>query len=237
MILLRRAEERHHDRRRKHDLWQTFHPRDRADALCDGFGELEVLNESQLRPGGAVPCQPPHDSEVITYVCEGALAYDVPRGSSRVVRAGEFQTKTLRRGMRHGGRNASTSDAARIFQVWLRLSESGVETSQEQQRFSAADRRGALCVVASPDGRRGSLRIQPHTVLHSALLERGQHIVHALAPGRSAWLHLVGGEVALGDVVLGAGDGAGISAYRAVSLTARQRTEILLVDLAQPRSL
>jgi quercetin 2,3-dioxygenase len=62
--------------------------------------------------------------------------------------------------------------------------------------------------------------------------------VHELRDGRSAWLHLVEGEVTLGDVVLSTGDGAGLTAERAVSLTAREETEILLVDLGaeRPRS-
>jgi redox-sensitive bicupin YhaK (pirin superfamily) len=56
-------------------------------------------------------------------------------------------------------------------------------------------------------------------------------VVHELHEGRSAWLHVVEGEVTLGDVILSSGDGAGLTAERTVSLTAREETEILLVDL------
>ena len=63
------------------------------------------------------------------------------------------------------------------------------------------------------------------------MLDPGQHVVHELAQGRSAWLHLVQGEAALGDIVLTTGDGVGLTAERAVSLTAREETEILLLDL------
>ena len=69
--------------------------------------------------------------------------------------------------------------------------------------------------------------------MYSAMLESGQHVVHELSQGRSAWLHLVEGEVTLGDVVLTEGDGAGLVAERAVSLTARETTEILLLDLGE----
>src|SRR6185295_16277227 len=104
--------------------------------------------------------------------------------------------------------------------------------------FSAADRRGGLCVVASPDARRGSLRVHEDALLYSALLSPGKHVVHELGEGRRAWLHVVDGKATLGDVVLSTGDGAGITAERAVSLTAREETEILLVDIgaARPRS-
>jgi redox-sensitive bicupin YhaK (pirin superfamily) len=70
--------------------------------------------------------------------------------------------------------------------------------------------------------------------LYSSLLDRGQHIIHELSEGRSAWLHIVQGAVTLGSVLLNAGDGAGILDERAVSMTAREGTEILLLDLGQP---
>jgi redox-sensitive bicupin YhaK (pirin superfamily) len=99
-------------------------------------------------------------------------------------------------------------------------------------RFSAAERRGWLFLVASPDGRRGSLRLQTDVLVYSALLETGQHLAHDLASGRSVWLHVVDGSVTLDDVVLTTGDGVGISAERAVSLTARGATEFLLLEFA-----
>jgi quercetin 2,3-dioxygenase len=231
MITLRRHKERHHDRRRKQDLWQTFYPPDQADALAGGFGTLEILNEDRLPPGARIPRHPHRDAEIVTYVREGALANDDSMGRSGVIQAGEFQRMTAGRGIRHSETNASRTDWAHVFQIGLRPSEAGLEPSHEQKRFSAAERRGVLCVVASPDGRRGSLRIHQDALMYSAMLDPGQHVVHELSQGRSAWLHLVQGEVMLGDVVLTTGDGVGVTAERAVSLTAREQTELLLLDL------
>jgi redox-sensitive bicupin YhaK (pirin superfamily) len=233
MITLRRAEERHHDRRRKREVWLTFYPQDRADPLANGFGPLEILNESRLPPTTGVPRHAQHDAEIVTYVREGAVAYEESMGCSGVIRAGEFQRMTVGRGARHSHTNVSRADWAHVFQIWLCPSETGLEPSHEQRRFSAAERRGVLCVVASPDARRGSLRIHQDAVLYSAILDPGQHVVHELLPGRSAWLHLVRGEVTLGDIALTTGDGAGVRTERAVSLTARQQTEILLLDLRE----
>jgi redox-sensitive bicupin YhaK (pirin superfamily) len=88
-------------------------------------------------------------------------------------------------------------------------------------------------VVASLDSRRGSLRIHQDALIHSALLNPGQHLVRELSQGRSAWLHVVHGEIVLGDSVLTAADGAGISAEHAISLTARGDSEILLVEVGE----
>jgi redox-sensitive bicupin YhaK (pirin superfamily) len=233
MITLRRAKERRHDRHRERDVWFTFHPRDRADPRADRFGQLESLRESRLRPGTVISEDAHHEAEIVTYVREGALAYEDSPGRSGVILAGEFQGTTAGRGIRRREKNASRSNWTQVFQLLLAPSEPGLESGHAQKRFSAAERRGGLCVVASADGRRGSLRIHQEALTYSALLEPGQHVIHELSPERIAWLHLVEGEVTLGDIVLTTGDGAGVTAERAVSLTAQSEAEILLLDLGQ----
>lgn len=233
MITVRRAEERHHDRLLRREVWHTFHPRDRADPLADGFGNLEFLVEERLPPGAAVPRQPPHDAEIVTYVHEGALTYDDSKGGSGVIQAGDFHRMTAAHGIRHGEANASRTEWAHVFRIWLRPSEAGQDQGYEQKHFTLAERRDGLCVVASPDARRGSLRIHQDTVLYSALLHPGQHVAHELSKGRSAWLHVVQGQVVLCDIVLTAGDGAGVTGERAVSFTAREDATILFLDVGE----
>jgi len=236
MITLRRAEERHCDRHNKQEVWLTFYPRDRADPGADHFGPLESFSERRLPPGAIASRTPQHDAEIVTYVRQGALAYEDARGRSGVIQAGEFQRRTATRGIRRSEKNASRTNWAQVFQLLLAPSEPGLEPGHEQKRFSTAQRRGGLCLVASADGRRGSLRIHQDALTCSALLEPGQHVVHELSPGRIAWLHLVEGEATLGDIVLTTGDGAGVTAERAVSLTAQSETEILLLDLGEELS-
>jgi redox-sensitive bicupin YhaK (pirin superfamily) len=233
MITLRRANERNHDRRRKREVWHTFHPEDGADGHVEAFGTLEILDEDRLPPGAGIPRHPHRDVEIVTYVREGALAHEDSMGRSGVVHAGEFQRMTAGRGTRHSETNASRTDWAHVFQIWVRPSEAGLEPGHEQKRFSAAERRGGLRVVASPDARKGSLHIHQDALMYSALLDPGQHVVHELSQGRSAWLHLVQGEVTLDDIVLTTSDGVGVTAERAVSLTAREETEVLLLDLGE----
>jgi redox-sensitive bicupin YhaK (pirin superfamily) len=153
-----------------------------------------------------------------------------------MIQAGEFQVMSTGRCMRHQERSVSPSDGLHMFRLTLRPSEVGLARAQEQKRFTAAQRRRRLCVVASPDGRGGSLRIGQDAVILCSVLDAGHHVVHMLEPGRSAWLHIVTGETILQDILLIEGDGAGITDEPSVSLTACASTEVLLIDLgSSPR--
>jgi redox-sensitive bicupin YhaK (pirin superfamily) len=196
-----------------------------------GFGRLERLDEHQLSVGARVPGYADSDSEIITYVRSGALAYRDSMGHSGLIRGGELERVSGGRRARRGERNAMRREEAHVFHIGLRSSDGREQCHHEQKRFSVAERRGGLCAVASPDARRGSLLLVQDVVLYSAMLGPGQHVVHELAPGRSAWLHVVEGEIRLADVALTTGDGAGVTLERALSMTAHAGTEILLLDL------
>ncbi|HEY5626987.1 MAG TPA: pirin family protein, partial [Nitrospira sp.] len=181
--------------------------------------------------GGGSASYPTEEAEIVTYVYRGALAQEDSTGSSGVVHAGEFQRMNISRGIRHKETNASRTDWAHIFRISLRPSEVGLVRAHEQQRFAEAQRHNGLCVVASPDGRKGSLVISQDALVCSAVVDAGRHLIHELLPGRNAWLHLIYGEATLQDIVMTQGDGAGLTTERSVSLTAQENAEILLVDL------
>jgi redox-sensitive bicupin YhaK (pirin superfamily) len=233
MIRLHRTQDRCRDGRKRAEEWLSFPRADAPGPFAGGFGALESLSEAHLEPGASIPTKPRHDSEIVTYVLEGALSYEDSLGHSGVIQAGEFQRATTGRRIRYRETNVSRVDKAHIFQLWLRPGATGLEPlqEQEQKRFSVAERRDRLCVVASEDARNASLRLHEDATLYSALLARGQHVVHELSPGRSAWLHVVRGELSLGETLLTTGDGAGFTDERVLSLTAREPSEILLLDL------
>jgi len=231
MIILRRSTERRHVRCGKHEIWLTFYPREAPSRPVGPFGALAALDEICFQPGGVSVPVPREEAEILTYVYRGALAQEDSTGSSGVVNAGEFQRMTTGRGVRRKETNASRTDRTLVFRVSLTPSQVGLDCAHEQRRFAAAQRRNVLCVVASPDGRKGSLRTLQEAVICSSVLDPGHHLVHELKPGRSAWLHVICGEATLQDFVLTPGDGVGVTDEPAVSLTAQESAEILLVDL------
>ncbi|MFC1610036.1 pirin family protein [Myxococcota bacterium] len=233
MIQLCKADERYCQGRRGQRVWYTFYSQDQTDPRADEFRNQGFLSESRLRPGERVAPQPWNEGEAVNYVREGALMYTDSRGHSAAIVAGEFQRGTVGHGSRQTEANASRSHSAHVFRISLRPSKVERDRDPEQKRFTTAQRRNSLCVVASQDGREGSLRIHQDALIISSIFEDGHHFAHELRQGRSAWLHLVQGEGTLGDIDLTTGDGAGITAERAVSFTAHEGTEILLVDVGE----
>jgi len=231
MITLRRATERRHVQRGKQDIQLTFDHRVRPGRSVDGFGILSDLVEIRLPPGGVSVHPPREEAEIVTYVYKGALAQEDSTGSSGVVHGGEFQRMTVGRGIRHKETNPSRTDWTHVFRISLRPSEVGLDCLHDQKRFAIAERHNALRVVASPDGRKGSLHILQDALIYSSVLDPGRHLVDELLPRRSAWLHVIHGEVTLQDLNLTQGDGVGVASEPSVSLTAQERSEILLVDL------
>ena len=231
MMSLRRNNERRHVHRGKQDAWLTFYSDERADHVSDGFGNLAAFNEMLLQAGETATQVTGTGAEIVTYVHRGVLAQEDSNGSSGVIHSGEFQYMTIGRGIRHREANPSPTDHAHIFRIFLRPAEAGLDSAHKQIHFPAAQRHNLLCVIASPDGRKKSLKILQDALIYSSILDPGHHLIHELLPGRSAWLHVISGEMALQEDILTQGDGVGFTSEPSVSVTAQESSEILLVDL------
>jgi redox-sensitive bicupin YhaK (pirin superfamily) len=127
--------------------------------------------------------------------------------------------------------NGSATDPARTLQCCFTPDRNSVKTRPEKRHFPIAERRGILRLVFSPDGRNGSLRLRQNARGYSSVLDPGHHVVHELMEGRAAWLQVLSGRIQLIDQILVAGDAASFVDESAVSMTARESSEILLVEL------
>ncbi len=233
MITLCRADERHLDQRHRQELWHSFNPQEPAKPHAGGSAVLESLSENRLPPGGVSMARPSRGAELVTYVCRGTIAQEDSTGSSSVVHAGEFQRMAIGHGIRHKETNASRTNWAHIYRISLRPSEGESNGAREQMHVAAALRHNVLRIVASPDGRQGSLHTHQDALIYSSLIDPGHHLIHELLPGRNAWLHVICGEAASHDMILNQGDGVGVTDERSVSLTAHEKCEILLVDVGE----
>src|SRR5262245_29822005 len=197
-----------------------------------GFLSLRVINDDRVAPGGGFPTHPHRDMEILTWVMDGALEHKDSLGTGSVIRAGDLQRMTAGTGILHSEFNASKTEAVHFLQIWLFPEKRGLTPGYAQQSFAAASRKGQLKLVASRDGRDGSLSFHQDASLFAAALEPGQRVKHTLAPGRAAWVQVAAGAVTLNGKRLTAGDGAAVENESALELVGVEDGETLLFDLA-----
>jgi redox-sensitive bicupin YhaK (pirin superfamily) len=232
MIRVRRSAERGHARHGWLDSFHTFSFAGYNDPDHMGFRAIRVINEDRVQPGRGFDTHSHQDMEIVTYVIEGALEHRDSLGNGSVVRPGDVQRMTAGTGIAHSEHNPSDTDLLHLLQIWILPRVEGLAPSYEQKHFPADRRRGTLRLVASPDGREGSVRVHQDVNLYASLLERGTVLKHDIEASRQLWLQVVGGDVGLGDVVLRAGDGAALSGEPALEIQAERPAEVLVFDLA-----
>ena len=230
-INIRPAKERGHADHGWLDTWHTFSFSDYYDPRFLGFRGLRVINEDVVGPGRGFPTHGHRDMEIITYVLQGALQHRDSLGTGSIIRPGDVQRMSAGTGVRHSEGNPSTTEPVHLLQIWIEPARTGIEPSYEQKTFADDDKRGRLRLVASPDGADGSVTIHQDARVYATLLGPGRQVVHRLAPGRHAWVHVARGSLTLNGERLGAGDGAAISAEPTLTLVGEQDAEALLFDL------
>jgi redox-sensitive bicupin YhaK (pirin superfamily) len=232
MITLRKSADRGHFDHGWLNTYHTFAFGGYRDLRYRGFRSLRVINEDYVQPGYGFPEHDHQNMEIVTYVLAGTLAHRDSMGNGERIRPGDVQRMTAGSGITHSEMNPSDSETVHLLQIWLFPEQDGLEPGYEQKHFPFAERQNRLQLVASRDGRDGSLTIHQHVDLFAAVLAPGTAITHTLRPGRHAWLQLVRGSVELnGSQTLEAGDGAAISEESTIALQATSEAELLLFDL------
>ena len=197
-----------------------------------GFRSLRVINDDWVAPGAGFDTHGHRDMEIVTYVLEGALEHKDSLGAGSVIRPGEVQRMTAGTGIMHSEFNHSKSEFVHLLQIWIEPERTGLAPGYEQREFALDERRRTLRLVASRDGRDGSVTIHQDAALYAAVLAADESVSHELAPGRHAWLHVARGAANLNGHALVEGDGAGVSDESRLDITAQPDAEILLFDLA-----
>ena len=232
MIAVRPAAERGHADHGWLDTRHTFSFASYHDPRHMGFRSLRVINEDRVKPGEGFGTHAHRDMEILTWVLEGALEHKDSMGNGSVIRPGDLQRMSAGTGVTHSEFNPSREAPVHFLQIWLLPRERGLPPGYEQKHFPPEARRGRLRLIAARDGREGAVTIHQDADLWTALLQPGESVRHALAPGRHAWLHVARGAVTLNGSTLGAGDGAAVSDEAALEITGAARAEVLLFDLA-----
>jgi redox-sensitive bicupin YhaK (pirin superfamily) len=196
-----------------------------------GWGNLRVINEDRIAPGTGFGTHGHRDMEIISYVLSGELAHKDNMGNGRAIPPGDVQRMSAGNGVMHSEFNHAPKDTTHFFQIWIEPNVTGIPASYEQKTFDAQDKRGALRLVASPDGALGSVTLHADARLYAGLFDGHESAQLTLDARRKGYVHLVRGELDVNGQRLQTGDAVLIEGEEALSLSAGVNAEVLVFDL------
>jgi len=232
MLKVRRAEDRGHADHGWLNTYHTFSFADYYDPAHMGFRGLRVINEDRVQAGKGFGTHPHRDMEIISYVLDGGLEHRDSMGNGSVIRPGDVQRMSAGTGVTHSEFNASHEHLVHFLQIWLLPAERGIKPGYEQRSMDRQGQAGRLQLVASPDGRDGSVTIHADVSLYAGQFEKGSAGVLALPNGRHAWVHVARGTASVNGHELKAGDAVAMSEIPEVHVEGLKGSEVLVFDLA-----
>ncbi len=152
-------------------------------------------------------------------------------GNGSTIRPGDVQRMSAGTGVRHSEYNGSHQEPVHFLQIWITPASPGLPPSYEERRFEAAEKRGRLRLIASPDRAEGSVLLHQDTRLYAGLFDGAERSTLAIAPGRRVYVHVARGALHVNGVALAAGDALKLAETPALSLDSGREAEVLVFDL------
>jgi len=230
MAELRRASERGHANHGWLDSWHSFSFADYYDPQHMGYGPLLVINEDRVQPGCGFVTHGHRDMEIISYVLEGALGHKDSMGNGSTIVPGDVQRMSAGTGVRHSEYNHEKSGVTHFLQIWIQPAATGIPPSYEQKHFPPEQKRGRLRLVASPDGRDGSVKIHQDALLYAGLFDGAERAELPIRHGRKGYVHVARGRLRVSGHDLGAGDALKADEGM-IRLEEGEAAEVLVFDL------
>ncbi len=230
MTELRRADERGHANHGWLDSYHSFSFADYYDPRHMGYGPLRVINEDRVKPGSGFGTHGHRDMEIVSYVLEGSLGHEDSMGNGSTIVPGDVQRMSAGTGVRHSEFNHDKSGVTHFLQIWIEPAQSGLPPSYEQKHFAPEEKRGRLRLIASPDGREGSVTIHQDALVYAGLFDGAEEAQLALARGRRAYVHVARGSLSVNGEGLRAGDALKTEAGT-LAFAGGEAAEVLVFDL------
>ena len=196
------------------------------------FGPLRVINEDRIAPGQGFGTHPHKDMEIVTYPITGAIEHKDSMGNGTVITAGEVQRMTAGTGVQHSEFNHSKNDELHLLQIWMFPEQKDLDPGYEQKMFSREEKLNQLRLIASRDGRDGSVTVHQHVDLYASILEAGAEVELAIADSNKVFVQVVQGEISVNGQKATAGDGIQITDQDQLIIAGQSEAEFLLFDMA-----
>lgn len=232
MLTLRKSADRGHANYGWLDTYHSFSFANYYDEAFMGFRHLRVINEDVVQPAEGFGKHGHRDMEILTWVLAGELEHKDSMQNGDVIRPGELQYMSAGKGVLHSEFNASKTNPVHLLQIWIMPDEANATPRYAQKSFAKSLEKGDLVLVASKDGRDGSIAIRQDTSLFVARTTSERTFDYVLGAKRHAWIQVARGSLRVNDVPLAAGDGLSVEREAKLTIQAAKDSEFLLFDLA-----
>lgn len=231
MIELRKGNDRGHLNFGWLDTWHTFSFGQYRDPQQQGFSDLLVINDDVIEAGMGFGTHPHQDMEIFTYILEGALEHKDSMGTGSVIRPGDVQMMSAGTGIRHSEFNHSKVERVHLLQIWIVPNQRGVKPRYQEVHFTAAEKRGRLRLIISPDSAEGSLNVYQDVRVYAGLFNGNESAQLDIGENRYAYIQLASGTLEVNGVKFSAGDGARVRNEKTLTFSHGQNAEVLVWDL------
>src|SRR5690606_24703782 len=184
MIIPRPAAERGHADHGWLESWHSFSFAGYSDPRHVHWGPLRVINEDRVQAGEGFGTHSHRDMEIISYVIDGALAHRDSMGNAAAIIPGEVQRMSAGTGVTHSEYNHDAAGTTHFLQIWIIPDRQGIAPGSEQKAYPDAEKRGRLRLVASADGRDGSVTIHQDARMYAGLFNGEESATLEIAQGR-----------------------------------------------------
>jgi len=196
------------------------------------FGPLRVINEDRIAPGQGFGTHPHKDMEIVTYPITGAIEHKDSMGNGTVITAGEVQRMSAGSGVQHSEFNHSQDDELHLLQIWIFPEQKDLEPGYEQKRFSREEKLNQLRLIASRDGRDGSVTVHQRVDLYASILQVDAEVELTIADSNKVFVQVVHGDIAVNGQKATAGDGLQITDENCVIVSCQSEAEFLVFDMS-----
>ena len=232
MIQLRKSSERGYANHGWLKSYHSFSFANYYDIRYMGWGNLRVINDDYIEPGGGFGEHPHKNMEIITYVLSGQLAHKDSMGNIKTINPGEIQRMSAGALVVHSEFNSAKNDITHIIQIWIEPNIKNIEPSYEQKTIPQSLKEGKLVLIASSIKTDTSVLIHADASLYAGIFNQDQETSLSLNLNRKAYVHLIRGELKVNDIQLKSGDALMLENEPLVNISKGSAAEVLVFDLA-----
>lgn len=192
-LRITKAEQRGHNKIDWLDSWFSYSFNGYFNPARMGFGDLRVVNDDVIQPSSGFGTHAHDNMEIISVPVYGSLSHKDSTGSEGTVSFGEVQVMSAGSGVEHSEFNASDTEEANFFQIWIQTKQQNIAPRYDQKKFEYP--LNQLTLIVSGDEQDDALTIHQDARIWWGSFESGQKISFELAEGKGLFLMVVEGAL------------------------------------------